>query len=173
MNTPCSTAIAWSSCELSASRSISTCRAAPLHDGPHKPTCGGYWRPVLTDRQQFFLEPPPIINQLLRTFKCDLTLFQELHSPITSFPTTPRNAGSSPNCKDNIPWFSSSAAEVTAPRTVGRRKGLFNSTASLRLPTAGLSQLALTTSRGRTNIAPGSAPTGLSSPTRGASFRKI
>ena len=42
-----------------------------------------------------------------------------------SFPTTPRNAESSPNCKDNIRWFSSSAAEVSAPRTAGRRKGWF------------------------------------------------
>ena len=40
-----------------------------------------------------------------------------------SFPTTPRNAGSSPNFKDNIPWFSSSAAEVSAPRIAGRLKG--------------------------------------------------
>jgi hypothetical protein len=54
-----------------------------------------------------------------------------------SFPTTPRNAGSSPNCKDNIQWFSSSAAEVSAPRTAGRLKGLLNSIVSSRLPIAG------------------------------------
>jgi hypothetical protein len=36
--------------------------------------------------------------------------------PTTSFPTTPRNAGSSLNCKDNIQWSSSSAAEVSVPR---------------------------------------------------------
>jgi hypothetical protein len=53
-------------------------------------------------------------------FGCDLTLLRELSSPTMSFPTTPRKAGSSPNCKDNIPRFSSSAAEVTVSRTAGR-----------------------------------------------------
>ena len=59
-----------------------------------------------------------------KDFICDPTLFQEPSSPTMSFPTTPRNAGSSPNCKGNIPWFSSSAAEVSAPRTAGRPKDL-------------------------------------------------
>ena len=59
----------------------------------------------------------------LEDFLCDLTLSQGRSSPTTSFPTTLRNAGSSPNCKDNIQWFSSSAVEVFAPRTAGRRKG--------------------------------------------------
>jgi len=36
---------------------------------------------------------------------CDLILFQALYFLTTSFPTTPRSAGSSPNFKDNIPWF--------------------------------------------------------------------
>ena len=58
-----------------------------------------------------------------------------------SFPTTPRNAGSSPNCKDNIQWFWSSAAEVSAPRTAGRLKGWLNSIVSLRSPIAGLSPI--------------------------------
>jgi peroxiredoxin len=35
-------------------------------------------------------------------FTCDLTLFRGLSSPIMSFPTTPQNAGSFPNCKSNI-----------------------------------------------------------------------
>jgi hypothetical protein len=39
-----------------------------------------------------------------------------------SFPTTPQNAGSFPNCKNNIQWFWSLAAEVSAPRTAGRLK---------------------------------------------------
>jgi hypothetical protein len=59
-----------------------------------------------------------------------------------SFPTTPRNAASSPNCKDNIQWFSSSAGEVFAPRTAGRLKGLFSCIVSSRLLTAGLLRLA-------------------------------
>src|ERR1700724_3298288 len=41
-----------------------------------------------------------------------------------SFPTTPRNGGSSPNCKDNIPWFWSSAAEVSAPGLVALHREL-------------------------------------------------
>ena len=49
-------------------------------------------------------------------FTCDLRLFPGPSSQTMSFPTTSRNAGSSPNCNDNIPWFSSSAAEVSAPR---------------------------------------------------------
>src|SRR5208337_1849021 len=61
---------------------------------------------------------------------CDLTLFPGQSSPTMSFPITPRNVGSSPNCKDNTQWFSSSAAEVSAPRTAGTLKGLFNSIVS-------------------------------------------
>jgi hypothetical protein len=47
-----------------------------------------------------------------------------------SFPITPRNVESSPNYKDNIQWFSSSAAEASAPRIAGTLKGFFNSIAS-------------------------------------------
>src|SRR5271165_1096511 len=61
---------------------------------------------------------------------CDLTLFPGQSSPTMSFPITPRNIGNSPNCKDNTQWFSSSAAEVSAPRTAGTLKGLFNSIVS-------------------------------------------
>src|SRR5271166_7190829 len=45
---------------------------------------------------------------------CDLILFPGQSSPTMSFPVTPRSVGSSPNCKDNTQWFSSSAAEVFA-----------------------------------------------------------
>jgi hypothetical protein len=38
-------------------------------------------------------------------FLCGLTLFLERSFPTMSFPTTLRNAGSSPHCKGNIPWF--------------------------------------------------------------------
>ncbi len=62
-----------------------------------------------------------------------LTLLLGLTSPTMSFPTILRNAGSSPNCKDNMQWFSSSAAEVSAPRIAGRLKGLLNSIVSSRL----------------------------------------
>ncbi len=58
-----------------------------------------------------------------------------------SYPTTPRNAGSSLNCKDNIQWFSSSAAGASALRTAGKRKALFDSTVRLKLPIAGLSRV--------------------------------
>ena len=61
---------------------------------------------------------------------CDLTLFPGQSSPTMSFPITPRNVESSPNCKDNTQWFSSSAAEVSAPRTAGTLKGWFNSIVS-------------------------------------------
>ena len=77
---------------------------------------------------------------------CEPTSFQALFSPTTSFPTTPRNVASFPNCKDNIPWFSCLAAEVFAPRIAGKRKGSFNSIASSRSPIAGLSPLAPTIS---------------------------
>jgi peroxiredoxin len=40
--------------------------------------------------------------QLVEDFVCDLTLFRALSFLTMSFPTTPRNAGSFPNCKDNI-----------------------------------------------------------------------
>ena len=96
-----------------------------------------------------------------------------MRSDIVPFPTTPRNAGSSPNCNDNIQWFSSSAAEVSAPRIAGRLKGLLNSIVSSRLPIADLSRLAPTISLRRMNIAAESVPTGLSSPTRGVSSKKI
>jgi len=35
--------------------------------------------------------------QVLEDFVCDLTLFQGLSSPTSSFPTTPLRGGSSPN----------------------------------------------------------------------------
>ena len=72
-----------------------------------------------------------------------------------------------------IQWFSSSAAEVSAPRTAGRLKGLLNSIVSSRLAIAGWSRLAPTISPRRMNIAAESVPTGLSSPTRGVSSKKI
>jgi hypothetical protein len=53
---------------------------------------------------------------------CDLTWFLERSFPTMSFLITPRNGGSSPNCRDNIPWFSSSAAEGIAPKTDGSTK---------------------------------------------------
>ena len=43
--------------------------------------------------------------QLLRIPICALTSFQERSSPTMSFPSTQRNAGSSPNYKVNIQWF--------------------------------------------------------------------
>ena len=70
-------------------------------------------------------------------FICDLTLFQGLSCPAMSFPITPLNAGSFLNCKGNIQWFSSSAAEASAPRTAGSMKGLFNFITSLRSAIAG------------------------------------
>jgi hypothetical protein len=48
----------------------------------------------------------------MEDFICDLILFQGLSSPTMSFPTRLRNAGSSPNRKDNVQWLSSSAADV-------------------------------------------------------------
>src|ERR1700680_2508029 len=70
-------------------------------------------------------------------FICDPILFQGLCSPTMSFPTTLRNGGSSPNCKDNIPWLWFSAVEVSAPRTGGSMKGSFDSILSSRLVIAG------------------------------------
>jgi hypothetical protein len=52
-------------------------------------------------------------------------------------------------------------------------KGLLDSIESSRLPIAGLSRLAPTISLGRMNIEAASVPTGLSSPTRGVSSKKI
>ena len=68
-------------------------------------------------------------------------LFLGLSSPTMSCPTILPNAENSPSCKDNIPWFSSSAAEVTAPRTGHRLNCWFNSIASSRLAIAGLSPI--------------------------------
>ena len=51
-------------------------------------------------------------------------MFQGLSFPTTSFPTTPRNAGSSPNCKDNTQCFSSSAAGVSALKDRRQAEGL-------------------------------------------------
>jgi len=51
------------------------------------------------------------------------------------------------------PMSSFSAAEVTAPRTAGRLKGLSNSIVSSRLAIAGLSRSAPTISLRRVNIA--------------------
>ncbi len=50
----------------------------------------------------------------------------------------PQNAGSFQNCRDNILWFWSSAAEATAPRTVGRPKDSSNCIASSRSAIADL-----------------------------------
>src|SRR5262249_41283982 len=99
-------------------------------------------------------------------FLCDPTLLLDLYPPTTNFLTTPRNAGSCPNCKDKIQWFSSSAAEVTVPRIVGSMKGLFNSIMRSRLATVAWSRLAPTILPRRMNIAAESVPTGLSFPTR-------
>src|ERR1700730_1003829 len=111
--------------------------------------------------------------QLLEDFICDLTSFPGLSSPTMSFPTTPLSGGSSPNCKDKTRWFLSSAAEVSAPKTAGRLKGLLNSIVSSRLAIAGLSQSAPTISLRRMNIAVELMPIGLSSPTRGVLSKKI
>src|SRR3984893_2511840 len=73
-------------------------------------------------------------------FTCDLTLFQGPFSPTTNFPITRRNAGSSPTCKASIPWCSSSAAALSAPRTADRLKGFLNSIVRWRLAIAGLSR---------------------------------
>jgi hypothetical protein len=99
---------------------------------------------------------------------CERTSFQGLSSRTTSFPTTGERGESSRTCRDNIRWFSSSVGEDTVLRTVGRLKGLLNSTASSRLPIADLLQSALTTSSRRMNIAAGSVPIGRSFRTRGA-----
>ena len=55
---------------------------------------------------------------------CDLTLFPGQFSPTMSFPITPRNIESFPNCKDHTQWFSSSAAEVSAPKDRRHAEGL-------------------------------------------------
>src|ERR1700730_4349932 len=75
--------------------------------------------------------------------------------------------------QEQHPWSSSSAAGVTDPRTADRRKGWFSSIVNSRLPIAGWSRSAPTISRRRLNIAQESAPTGLSSPTRGEKFKRI
>src|SRR5882724_1760156 len=59
------------------------------------------------------------------------------------------------------------------PRDRRQGEGLLNSIVNSRLPIAGLSPLAPTISLRRVNIAAESAPTGLSSPTRGVSSKKI
>jgi hypothetical protein len=63
---------------------------------------------------------------------CEKTLFRGRSSPTTSYQTMPQNAGSFQNCKDNILWFWSSAAEATAQRTAGKPKGSSNCIASSR-----------------------------------------
>jgi len=115
---------------------------------------------------------PVYAQPILEEFKCDLTLFQETPFPTTSFPTTSPNAGNSPNCKDSIPWFSFSAAVVSAPRTGVKRKDLSSFIASSKSPIAGLSQLAPTISLRQMNIAVGSAPTGPSFPDAGRIVQK-
>src|SRR6266404_4807376 len=84
-----------------------------------------WWRCALTRYHDICQQRghPDESHPTVEDFICDLTLLQGLSSPTMSSPTTPRNAGGSPNCKDNIQWFSFSAAEVTAPRTAGRLKG--------------------------------------------------
>jgi hypothetical protein len=62
-----------------------------------------------------------------------------------NFPTTRRSAGSSPSCKASIPWSSSSAAAVSAPRTADRLNGFLSSTVRWRLAIAGLSRSVPTT----------------------------
>jgi hypothetical protein len=46
----------------------------------------------------------PATRTQLEDFRCELTLSQERSSPTTSLPTTPRNAGSSPNFYNGY-WF--------------------------------------------------------------------
>jgi hypothetical protein len=64
-------------------------------------------------------------------------LFPERFFPTTSFPITPGSTGNSQNYKDNIRWFSFSAAEVFAPKIAGNMKDLFNSIVRSRLAIAG------------------------------------
>src|SRR5580704_4635812 len=112
-------------------------------------------------------------TQLAEDVLCEVTLFRGRSSPTTSYQTMPQNAGSFQNCRDNTLWFWSSAAEATAPRTVGRPKDSSNCIASSRSAIADLLVSARTTSLRRTNIAPASGRTGLSFPTCGARSRKI
>ena len=59
------------------------------------------------------------------------------------------------------------------PKDRRQAEGLLNSIVSWRLAIAGLSRSVPTTSPRRTNIVAASALTGLSSPTRGVSSKKI
>jgi hypothetical protein len=54
-----------------------------------------------------------------------------------SFPITPGSTGNYPNYKGNIRWFSSSAAEVSAPKIAANMKDWFSSILSSRLAIAG------------------------------------
>jgi hypothetical protein len=54
-----------------------------------------------------------------------------------SFPITPGSTGNYPNYKDNIRWFSSSAAEVFAQKIAGNMKDWFSSIVRSRLAIAG------------------------------------
>src|SRR2546429_346593 len=83
----------------------------------------------------------------------ELTLLQGLFSPITNFPTTRRNAGSSQSCKASILWCSSLAAAASAPRTADKLKGFLSFIVRWRLAIAALSRSVPTTSPRRTNIA--------------------
>ena len=85
---------------------------------------------------------------------CDLIWFQELCSPITSLPITRRSVGSSRSSRDNIRWFSFSAAEAIVPRIAGSMKDSFNFTVGSRQAIAGWSRLARTTSPRRMSFAP-------------------
>jgi len=97
---------------------------------------------------------------------------QGLSFPIMSFPTTPRNAASSPSCKDNIQWFSPSAGRFL-PKDRRQAEGLVElhrelEVAYCRLVTISPDNITLTM-----NIAAESVPAGLSFPTPGISSKKI
>jgi hypothetical protein len=80
-----------------------------------------------------------------------------------SFSITPRNAEGSPNCKDNIQWFSSSAAEGS-----GRlAEGLVELHRELEVTYCRLVTVTADNASQTTNIAAGSVPNGLSSSTQG------
>src|ERR1700729_3903427 len=114
-------------------------------------------------RCEWTAAPDGAADPTVEDLTCDPTLFQGPSSPTMSFPTTQPSTGSRRNYKDNIQWFLSLAAEVSAPRTADRLKVLSNSIVSLRSPIVGSSRSAPTISLRRTNIAAVWAPTGLSS----------
>ena len=104
---------------------------------------------------------------------CDLILFRAPFPRLRTF----RPHGETPEAlraaKASIPWSSSSAAAVSAPRTADRLKGLVELHREMEVGCAGWSLSVPTTSPRRTNIVAASALTGPSSQTRGVSSKKI